>query len=139
MKKIICLLLCVWGFCAGALATDVVKAVSPDGKLVMNLSLREGAPVYTLSYKGTPVVLESALGLNGNADWNRNVVLEGVETGSYDRSWQPVYGERNVVPDHYNVYNVTFGGLKDKDKHDLKLELEIRAYDEGMAFRYRFP
>lgn len=138
MKKIICLLFCLGGLCAGALATDVVKAVSPDGNLVMELSLRDGSPVYTLSYKGSPVVLESALGLNGNSDWNRGLVLEGVETGSYDRSWKPIYGERSEIPDRYNVYRATFGGLKDKDRNHLKLELEIRAYDEGMAFRYRF-
>ena len=138
MKKWICLL---GGLCLlhlGAAATEVVKAVSPDGDLVMNVTLKEGSPFYTLTYKGTPVVLESALGLNGNAEWNRDMVLASVDSASYDRSWKPLYGERSEIPDRYTVYLATFGGLKDRDRQAVKLQLEIRAYDEGVAFRYRF-
>ena len=138
MKKFVCLLVGLWGLCWGVSATEIVKAVSPDGNLVMNVHLREGSPSYSLSYKGTPVILESPLGINGNVDWNRDMVLEGVETDSYDQSWKPIYGERSEIPDRYNVYRATFGGLKDRDRNQIKLMLEIRAYDEGMAFRYRF-
>lgn len=138
MKKWICLLLGLWGLSLGASATEIVKAVSPDGNLVMRVNLKEGSPFYTLSYKGTPVVMESTLGINGNVDWNRDMVLESLDSGSYDQPWKPLYGERSEIPDRYHFYRATFGGLKDRDRNQIKLQLEIRAYDEGMAFRYRF-
>lgn len=50
--------------------------------------------------------------------------------------WKPVYGERNRVPDRYRQAVIT---LNDKISKSPVLEIIFRIYDEGMAFRYRFP
>ncbi len=135
MKRIFWTLFFSLGLFSATHAGEVVKALSPDGNLVMSLSLNEGAPRYTLAYKGTPVVLESALGINGRGNWSDSLVFEGCQSGSHDQAWKPVYGERSEIPDRYNSYLATFK----RERDGRPIELEIRAYDEGVALRYRFP
>ena len=107
---------------------------SPDGKLqfVFDLS-NEGAPVYTISYDQKPVILSSSLGLNG---WERGSVISDVSFSKKDTVWKPVYGERSQVRDHYQGMMITL--LRNNDEN-LKLQIQVRVYNEGIAFRYFFP
>jgi len=126
----ICGLLCVQ--CLVAQSSKQVS--SPDGKLqfVFDLS-NEGAPVYSISYQQKPVILSSSLGLNG---WERGFVLTDVSVSKQDTVWKSVYGERSQVRDHYQGMTITL--LRNNDEN-LKLQIQVRAYNEGIAFRYFFP
>ncbi|MDE6339077.1 MAG: glycoside hydrolase family 97 protein, partial [Muribaculaceae bacterium] len=53
-----------------------------------------------------------------------------------DSVWHPLYGERSTVRDRYNSATLF---MSRKDKSDYRLNVEVRAYDEGIAFRYFFP
>ena len=61
-----------------AAAQETVQTLSPNGKLAITVSLQDGAPRYEVTYQGKPVVLESALGINGNGDWSRGMRIAGV-------------------------------------------------------------
>lgn len=123
-------------FCSmqSAAAQETVQTLSPNGKLAITVSLQDGAPRYEVTYQGKPVVLESALGINGNGDWSRGMRIAGVTRSSRDTLWTPVYGERSEIPDRYNQSVIRFA----HGKREPSLELEVRAYDEGAAFRYLF-
>ena len=123
-------------FCSmqSAAAQETVQTLSPNGKLAITVSLQDGAPRYEVTYQGKPVVLESALGINGNGDWSRGMRIAGVTRSSRDTLWTPVYGERSEIPDRYNQSVIRFA----HGKREPGLELEVRAYDEGAAFRYLF-
>jgi alpha-glucosidase len=121
--------------CVQCLVAQTSKQISsPDGKLqfVFDLS-NEGAPVYSISYQQKPVILSSSLGLNG---WERGFVLSDVSVSKQDTVWKPVYGERSQVRDHYLGMIITL--LRNNDEN-LKLQIQVRAYNEGIAFRYFFP
>ncbi|HMK16825.1 MAG TPA: glycoside hydrolase family 97 N-terminal domain-containing protein [Chitinophagaceae bacterium] len=107
---------------------------SPDGRFqfVFDLS-NEGAPVYSISYDQKPVVLSSLLGING---WERGSVINDVSFSKQDTVWKPVYGERSQVRDHYQGMIIT---LQRNNDENLKLQIQVRAYNEGIAFRYFFP
>lgn len=51
-----------------------------------------------------------------------------------DQTWQPVYGERNLITDCYNELKLTLRS----DANQKEMTLEVRLYDEGLAFRYAF-
>lgn len=51
-------------------------------------------------------------------------------------TWQPLYGERSSVRDHYRAGTLC---LSKKDNSGYRLNIEVRAYNEGVAFRYFFP
>lgn len=51
-----------------------------------------------------------------------------------DQTWQPVCGERNLITDRYNELQLTLRS----DANQKEMTLEVRLYDEGLAFRYAF-
>ena len=53
-----------------------------------------------------------------------------------DSTWNPLYGERSTVRDRFNSATLH---MSRKDKSDYRLDVQVRAYDEGIAFRYFFP
>lgn len=134
MRKTIAILFCYF-FCVQVVhAQSSQQLSSPDGKLQFTFNLSEkGTLNYHLSYQETPVVLTSTLGLNG---WESGFTLSEVSRLQKDTVWKPVYGERSLVTDHYTEMTITL--LQYKDEH-RKLQLQVRAYNEGVAFRYVLP
>ena len=108
------------------------ELVSPNGKLVYSFVLtKEGTPVYSITYNQKPFILTSALGLDG---WQKGFVLSGVTFLKKDTTWKLLYGERNLVRDHYRQMIITLFNKSEKSK----LQIEIRAYNAGIAFRHNF-
>ncbi|MGV8137797.1 MAG: glycoside hydrolase family 97 catalytic domain-containing protein [Mangrovibacterium sp.] len=106
---------------------------SPDGKLVLTI-YDDGKKQcdrlkYQLDYKNTPVVLPSDIGIGG---WQENLTVKETATRSVDFNWTPVYGERAQVRDHFNEKTLK---LK-REGRTGELRLVVRAYNEGIAFRY---
>lgn len=133
MKKIQILLICL-------LALVSVKAIelkSPNGKLVLNVEVKDGVAVYRLDYKQHPVILESRLGLELK---NERGLMDGfsiadVQNSAFDETWQPVWGEVKDIRNHYHELALT---LKQEDT-GRKLIIRFRLYDDGVGFRYEFP
>jgi len=106
---------------------------SPDGKLVYSFFLtKEGSPRYSIIYNQKPFILTSALGLDG---WQKGFVLSGVTFLKRDTTWKPLYGERSLVRDPYRQMTITL--LNNNER--TKLQMQVRAYNAGIAFRYIFP
>ena len=119
---------------------QVFEVWSPDKRLVMHLTFSDSEGVskltYRVNYEGKEVIRESALGIeSGNADWQKGMQVGETQWLTHDSTWHPVYGERNTVRDHYN--QAVFPLVK-KDNPRKELQVIVRAYDAGIAFRYRF-
>ena len=112
-----------------------VKMESPDGKYQFVLNDDGGRLSYSLDWNGQEVVKESLLGICANEDWREGLSIEDVVSSEKDTVWHPVYGERNTVKDKYKMWSVTLTRTGSRSR----LVLDVRAYNEGMAFRYRFP
>lgn len=157
MKKniILGMLLC----CASISFADNAKelvVVSPNGKQVVKFwqkSLRGSARqlVYNVSYDGKIALCESQAGLQlDNKVWEHalaknfvesdcwmdNFEVDSVSYNSFDEIWTPIVGERSVIRDNYNA-GVIY--LSKKDNSQYRINVEVRAYDEGVGFRYFFP
>ena len=139
MKNLLSSNLLIILFCTIALYACAEKRSfilsSPNGSLTINLKTPKGASgaQYNISFNGTEVVHDSDLGFefSDNSISDKEVTIGKVKTKSINDSWKPVYGERNEYPDIYNEALVSFDG---NDTYTLR----IRAYDEGIAFRYEF-
>lgn len=89
---------------------------------------------YSVKYKGEEIVKESKLGFDvSGAAWCNGLSLVDTKSASQDTEWKPVYGERSTIKDNYNELTAEFAA---KGK---KLNIVIRAYDEGVAYKYVFP
>lgn len=136
-----------------ATAADVLTLASPDGKKEVTFSKIGKELIYSVRNNGRDVILPSRAGLQvDNRTWEmalgkRDLAqpecwmdLLTVDSASYnlpvDSVWHPVYGERSTVRDRFNSATLH---LSRKDKSDYRLDVQVRAYDEGIAFRYFFP
>ena len=110
------------------------RLTSPDGKLIYSFALtKEGTPEYSITYQKKPFILSSPLGLSG---WEKGFILSDVSVSKKDTTWKPLYGERNLVKDHYRQMIIT---LLLNNNETSKLQIQVRAYNAGIAFRYVFP
>ena len=134
MYRIFVFLFCVV-FCSQFLnAQSSQQLSSPDGRLQFTFNLTaEGAPNYSISYEQIPIVLTSAMGLSA---WEKGFVVSEVSKFKKDTVWKPVYGERSLIKDHYDEMIITM--MRNKDER-TKFQVMVRAYNEGIAFRYIIP
>ena len=122
---------------------QAVRVASPDGQVVLNLAVpasgpAAGALVYNVAYKGKPVVLDSRLGLEPKdaPPLAGPFEITAVNRTSRDVEWTPPYGERAVVPDRYHEAVVD---LIEPAAPRRRLQLTLRAYNEGAAFCITVP
>ncbi|MDR3062212.1 MAG: glycoside hydrolase family 97 N-terminal domain-containing protein [Dysgonamonadaceae bacterium] len=134
MKKILFSVL-LSAICLFVRSAEIV-VTSPDRNYRMNVYDKEGCIYYSVLYRDEPVVLESLLGINGNGEWKDGIRIDKYAFSQADTLWKPVYGERSVVRDRCNQYEINL--VKTANPRQ-RLQLVVRAYNEGIAFHYRFP
>lgn len=106
---------------------------SPDNAFSYSLKTSETQDqlLYSISFQGTEVITASKLGFKFSENSEPGIIaIEKVRTNSVETKWKPVYGEKSEYPDVYNEALVNFTGVN--------YALRIRAYNEGVAFRYEF-
>ncbi|MBW8323240.1 MAG: glycoside hydrolase family 97 protein [Prolixibacteraceae bacterium] len=128
---------------------------SPDGNYSVAFSTLKTNDnlqlFYSVSYKNKPIVEKSeldivldnhvselAMAIKPDADYHfvGNMDFVSQKDTSVVTRWRNAFGERSSVPDHYNQSSFLF---EKRDKKGYQLQIEIRAYNEGVAFRYHFP
>lgn len=152
MKRIILPLIIIPAIASSAMA-DSLALSSPDGRNEVSFSKSGKELTYSVKVDGKDVILPSRAGLDiDNRVWEmalgkRDLVqpdcwmdLLEVDSVTYhaavDSTWNPLYGERSTVRDRFNSATLH---MSRKDKSDYRLDVQVRAYDEGIAFRYFFP
>ena len=152
-------------FCAFVSLCSVVTVLaqsltSPDGKYVITVD----GMTYSVTYSNQVIIepsrmgvdidnrlFESALGVPRGVhdNWCSDLVLESVDSLTrHDSTWTPLYGENSHIRDHYNQMVLhyqkgsdgqgTVSEGYDKRKY-YAMDIIVRAYNEGIAFRYHFP
>lgn len=135
MRKIT-LLLSLSLFIVNSLFAQVLK--SPDGNLTLSFSLSDTkAPVYSLEYKGKPVIKDSKMGfmINSSRPFTGDFKIVNTEYDSSDTTWEPVWGENKEIRDNHKEMLVSLI----QDKTNRKLNIRFRLFDDGLGFRYEFP
>ena len=117
-------------------AQKTVKVSSPDGKTQGEITLEEGRLSWKMDYGTKPVILSSSsLGIGR---FTHGLRLKKVTESKKDTIWHPVVGERSSIRDNYNQINIRLVIKTGNCKYcfDREVDLEVRAYNEGIAFRY---
>ena len=110
-------------------AQEVLKVSSPDGKIQGEFTLQDGKLSWKVDYNSIPVILPSRLGVGRYAE---DLSIKEVVRSKKDTLWHPVWGERSAIRDNYNGAYIRIEKKNDKNG----LGLNIRAYNEGIAFQY---
>ena len=110
-----------------------IELKSPDNSYVFNLDVNKNL-LYNVVWGNQIIVENSSLGfkLSDGAVIPGDVKVINVEKVSKNTEWTPLYGESSVYTDNYNEMLIH---LSCADK-DVKMALRVRAYNQGVAFRY---
>lgn len=114
------------------------EVISPDGKNKIKFELVKNAPKYAVSHEKTEVISPSDMGfsLKGNENLSTDFEIKSVKKSTFNQTWEQVWGEKKNIKNHYNQLVVE---LQQKGKNKRKLEIQFRAFDDGVAFRYVYP
>ncbi len=122
-----------------------LRVASPDGQIVFILSDAPHTHAmdsssndlrYAVNFHGKWLMDESALGLKleGQSPLGPGMTQVNVHTGQHDATYAIPVGKTSSVRDHCNSALVELA-----DDSGRKLSIEIRAYDDGIAFRTILP
>ena len=121
------------GGAAHAAPAGQVTVTSPNGRAAIKIA-RDGGS-YAVTRGGEAVIAASPLGLefDGQPDFG-GLVLDKVTRSSADREIPLVATKASSARDHYRAATLHF---RDRADGSRRLLVDVRAYDDGVAFRYR--
>lgn len=111
------------------------RVESPNGQLAVKLTAQSGLH-YIVEFHGKRVFEESALGLKleGQKPLGPGMHQVHTETGHADQTYAIPVGKTSNVRDHYNSERADY-----EDTDGRKVSVEVRVYDDGIAFRLLVP
>lgn len=121
---------------------------SPDKQLSITFTQsKEGAILYTFTAGGDTLINLSPLGFrteSGACLLTENWKIEEAGLRTMDDVWEPVWGKRKTVRDHFQELTLTLTVQNPTASDELssslsKIQLIARAYNDGVAFRYVLP
>jgi len=114
-----------------------IRVISPDGSYEFTCYLNDEANeiYYSLSFRGEEIMHPSRLGFAfaEEREEYQNITMKDVVKNDVYSSWRPVYGERDEYTEVYS------GKVLDIQEGDKNYKINVRAYNEGIAFRFEFP
>lgn len=136
MKKL--LILCAVLFCfMHVSAQQNLSISSPDGKLKFSLKVTPENISYEVNYKKQPLVENSSLGFNfDSGEFGSNLKVGKVRRKSIDETYELAVGKVSTARNHCNEMVVP---LQEKVSPGRLINLVVRAFNDGIAFRYEFP
>ena len=110
---------------------------SPDGRVVVFVNDADGLH-YRVTLDGQPALADSRLGFDfeGGFSLGRRTTIERTARTEHDETWDNPFGPRRAVRDHCRELKLE---LQEHADAPGRLNLIVRAYDNGVAFRYELP
>lgn len=112
---------------------EPVRVKSPGGIIEVVISTDQKAQlIWSVSRQGKTVLAEAPLGLN--IDGKTPGVRLGAPRTATKREEYPIFGNHATAVNHYNEAAIPVLGGQDE-----LYQLDVRAFDDGAAVRYRAP
>ena len=131
---------------AGVTASEPISVSSPDGRIQVHLSIKEKLDpypagtrlYYSVSVDGREILLDSPFGIDFKdmSPIARDLAIKDQSRRTVRETWKPVYGKSNLVLDHYKELWLA---LEETREPRRRIEFIVRAYDDGIGFRYYLP
>lgn len=132
------LVLCVALFCFIAVSAQQRMSVSsPDGKLRFSLKVTPESVSYDIDYRKQSLIANSLLGFSfDSGEFGRNLKAGKVQRKKIDETYKLIVGKTSSVRSRCNEMTVP---MQERSDSGRLINLVVRAFDDGIAFRYEFP
>jgi hypothetical protein len=125
---------------------QIIKVQSPDKKITVTVRLSNPRQArnlnnkvqleYKVNHAGKEVISYSPLGIiRADQKFTDNLkFIDTVCSPVIDETYTMLHGKRRICRNHYSESIIKF-----RNDNGARLEVIIRAYNDGAALRYRFP
>lgn len=119
-------------------AQQAINLQSPDGNISFSLRLSEEGPAYSVAFKKKNLIENSNIGveLADRGMLTKSILSKSPVFTEVNETYKLVVGKASEVRNHYRQVLISLQGAANKD---YRVDLEIRAFNDGIAFRYLFP
>ena len=120
------------------LAQNKVSLKSPDGKITFSFVLDKKYPSYAVDYKGKQLIKQSELSLDfkEGGRFAADLVLLKPLRSKVEEDYVLPVGKASKIHSRYNQLILP---LREKSKTGRQINLVVRLFHDGLAFRYEFP
>ncbi|WP_165042528.1 glycoside hydrolase family 97 protein [Dysgonomonas sp. ZJ709] len=104
-----------------------IEVISPDSRLKLTVDVKDSI-TYRVLFDGKEMISQSEIGLQlKDRNLTSNVKIKNIESKTIKETIEPLYGKFKTLSNHYNEIKIDF---------EDNFSLELRAYDEGVAYRF---
>ncbi len=103
---------------------------SPDGKIKVKVLCDNQNVSYSVHFNGEEIIGSSSLGLKTDSLTSLEII--DFSRSSADKVWESVWGIQKIHHNTYNEIQLKLGGVSAQT-------IILRAYNDGIAFRYKIP
>ena len=121
-----------------AFAQKNIQLKSPDGQIVFSFKMAKQSPIYRVAYKGKTLIKDSELSLlfKENGTFGANLKMAKARFSEVDENYDLVVGKAKTVRDQHREVVIP---LIERDVPKRQINFVVRAFNDGLAFRYEFP
>jgi len=108
---------------------------SPNNTNTVTILIDEGNLLYKVNHENKPIILPSKLGFifKDGLSLSDSFKIRDVQFSQLDETWQQPWGSVKAIRNHYEEAIIYLSSVSDPEN---KMDLMIRAYDDGIALRY---
>ena len=118
-------------------AQKSIQLASPDGSIRFSLKLEEKSPVYSVMFKKQPLITDSPLSLVfDNGAFGEKLKVNKPVFTTEKETYELIAGKSKVVN---SLSKQVVIPLEETVSPHRKINLVVRAFNDGLAFRYEFP
>jgi len=113
---------------------QVATVSGPDGRLKVNVDMKDGMPVYSATYDGHQMLEESPLGFEANVgDFTKGLTFVDAVNGTLSRDY--TLNRSKVSSVHYEANTLKVNLQKGR----FSIAVVFRVSNNDIAFRYELP
>ena len=138
IRKIIVASFCVMTFISSSFAQKKINISSPNGQLEYTFSVSAGHPEYAVLYKKKVLIEHSlvSLAFENNDSFGNDIETGKVAITTGIDDYTLPEGKTSHVQDTYKEATIT---MQEKKGSKRLIYLHVRAFNDGVAFRYELP